>query len=125
MTCPLAGKMLSQQERLYLRAGPGNRKGRQYGGSPGGRMGVMSTHQALQQDGLLTLICHAKSIPTHCVQEAAGARRGVTARDFFLRFPTLHPLLLQHAEDSAAALGKGSDLHASTFPVLVLLSRLR
>ncbi|KAL6781504.1 hypothetical protein ACKKBG_A11425 [Auxenochlorella protothecoides x Auxenochlorella symbiontica] len=59
------------------------------------------------------------------VQEAAGARRGVTARDFFLRFPTLHPLLLQHAEDSAAALGKGSDLHASTFPVLVLLSRLR
>lgn len=44
MTCPLAGNMLSQQERLYLRAGPGNRKGRWYGGSPAGRMGVMSTH---------------------------------------------------------------------------------
>lgn len=71
------------------------------------------------------------------VYKRESARRAITGFEFFHRFPTLHPFLLQelssatlqlqHEEGSGGYQGHGmtSTLHPSLGPVLIILSRLK
>lgn len=55
---------------------------------------------------------------------------GVTADDFFSRFPRLQPFLLQQlraaiTEQPMTESGEPTHVHPSLFPILLLLSRLQ
>ncbi|CAM6124686.1 unnamed protein product [Calypogeia fissa] len=62
-----------------------------------------------------------------------SARRAITGFEFFHRYPTLHPFLLQELQEATwqlehgagAGSGMGSLLHPSLGPVLIILSRLK
>ncbi|KAG0575047.1 hypothetical protein KC19_VG313400 [Ceratodon purpureus] len=70
------------------------------------------------------------------VYKRESARRAITGFEFFHRFPTLHPFLLQELRSATLQLqheeghgyqghGMTSTLHPSLGPVLIILSRLK
>ena len=93
--------------------------------------GFASTNWAVRNSSLLCFTAILNRAVKMRFSSHAKTERGMTGRDFFLQFPSLHQYLLDQLQEAVSSYEQGSarsasmgDMHPSLYPILMLLSRL-